>query len=145
MEDSIAFKKAEIRKIYREKRSLVYIKEKAEIDCRITERILNLPEFQTCKILLTYVSTDDEVNTRDIIHIALDYGKKVAVPKTFPSERVMSFYEISSLDDLSLGRYGILEPDAISNKKILNISNAVCLAPGLCFDWHGNRLGYGGG
>lgn len=145
MEDSIAYKKADIRKIYREKRSLLHIEEKTELDNCITKNILNLPEFQTCKRLFTYVSIDDEVNTRDIIQIAFNYGKKVTVPKTHPSERVMQFYEITSLDDLKQGQHGLLEPDDVPEKRVTDMTEAVCLVPGLCFDGYGNRLGYGGG
>lgn len=145
MEDSIVCKKAEIRKIYLKKRSSISIDEKTESDQIITENIVNMQEFQTCQTLLIYVSTEDEVNTRDIIHIALDKGKKVAVPRTYPSELVMEFYEIRSLDDLKPGRYGILEPNPISEKRVSDMANALCLVPGLCFDDCGNRLGYGGG
>lgn len=145
MENSIALKKAEIRKFYREKRSSINTEEKAEIDNRIAENVVNLPEFQFCQTLLTYVSTDDEINTRDIIHIALEKSKKVAVPRTFPSERIMTFYEIASLNELKSGQYGILEPEATPDKRVLGTANTVCLVPGLCFDSSGNRLGYGGG
>lgn len=145
MEDTVAKMKKELRKYYREIRSLIEVNEKNQTDKAIEENIIELPEFLSSATVFTYVSTEDEVNTRGIIDYALKLGKKVAVPRTIPEKNIMEFYQISSLDDLKPGKYGILEPEAVSKNKILVTDNSVCLVPGLSFDHRGNRLGYGGG
>ena len=56
----------------------------------------------------------------------------------------MTFYYITSLDDLSEGMYGIMEPDERYTADVYNI-NSICIVPGLAFDLKGYRLGYGKG
>lgn len=145
MENIISLQKAEWRKTLKTKRSALDIQEQNRIDMAILQNVISMSEFQSCGMLLTYVSMEDEVNTRDIIEFALKNGKKVAVPRTIPAEKVMEFYEIESLDELTPGKYGIPEPNANPDKKVMKPYRALCLVPGLSFDLTGNRLGYGGG
>jgi 5-formyltetrahydrofolate cyclo-ligase len=66
----------------------------------------------------------------------------------------MKFIQIKSLDELAEGYYGILEPkrdepvwDDKESDGTENITAAetLCIMPGLAFDKHFNRIGYGGG
>ncbi len=59
----------------------------------------------------------------------------------------MEFHEITSLEQLSEGAFGILEPivnNPVSENPEWNSSNLM-IVPGLVFDKTGNRIGYGGG
>ena len=59
----------------------------------------------------------------------------------------MAFVKISGMNDLKEGAYGILEPDISADKEIYDraTDNSLIILPGLCFDRHGNRIGYGAG
>ena len=118
---------------------------KAELDNSICERLLMNTEYKQCDTILAYVSSDIEVNTRGIIKHALSDGKYVACPRCIPGTHEMEFYYIESMDDLSAGSYGILEPDPEVCEAAEDVDGALCLVPGLCFDRRGYRLGYGGG
>lgn len=146
MENSNSSIKSKLRRHFKNMRSspeaALY---NARADKAITQHLTALTEFLSCEVLLTYVSTGDEVNTHDIINHALSIGKTVAVPLTFVAEGKLEFYKISSLNELRSGCLGILEPDDDPNKLVTDTSQALCLVPALSFDKNGHRIGYGGG
>lgn len=93
-------------------------------------------------VVLTYVSTEIEVDTRRLLQYCFDNGIKVGVPVSGDSE--LDFYEICSFSELSDGRYGILEP--VNRDKHIAVSQrSLCIVPALCADGNGYRLGYGKG
>ena len=110
----------------------------------ICEALTRLRSFETCKVLLTYVSFGSEVSTFPIIERCFDLHKPVAVPKC-ENKRQMDFYLIRSTSELVRGKYALLEPDPARCEKISQFSGTLCLVPAISFDLHGNRLGYGGG
>ena len=61
----------------------------------------------------------------------------------------MTFFEITSFDDVSAGYKGILEPAGHITNPLspadADLAASVCLVPALAFDRKGFRLGYGGG
>ena len=76
---------------------------KAKKDSAILRRLLALRQYQQASLVLTYVSTAIEVDTRELIRQALADGKRVGVPRCIDGTRLMEFYEIGSLDDLFHG------------------------------------------
>jgi 5-formyltetrahydrofolate cyclo-ligase len=118
---------------------------KARHDAAILSRVLSLREYANAQIVFTYVSKPIEVDTTELIRSALKSGKKVAVPLCIPETYGMEFYEINSLDELSSGTYGVLEPDPSRSRRVENQKNSICIVPGLSFDSQGYRLGYGKG
>lgn len=129
-------------KLLRQKMSLL---EKQNKDFKILNSVLSLKEYKNSEILLTYVSTDIEVDTKALIIQALLDKKIVAVPRCVEGKVEMKFYVISSLEDLEKGSFGVLEPSLKKCKELTNFENAVCILPGLGFDLKGYRLGYGKG
>lgn len=75
---------------------------------RIIEKLTGLSCYQDADAVLAYVSFRSEVDTIPLIEQALAGGKAVFAPKVTGKE--MAFYRIFSLDDLSAGYRGILEP-----------------------------------
>ena len=119
--------------------------EKAAKDARILQKVLALPEYQSAKLVLTYVSTAIEVDTTELIRRALADGKRVAVPYCVPGKVEMLFCEIFSMEDLTPGSFGVLEPDPERQPVLRSFPHSVCILPGLGFDLEGYRLGYGKG
>ena len=65
---------------------------KIQADEQLTQRLLELPAFQEAKTLATYLSFDHEFSTASLIQVALQLGKRVCVPRTYPQGR-MEFVE----------------------------------------------------
>ena len=133
-----------LRKHYKEMRAKMTAEYKRSLDIEIASRFLSTWEYMSAKTVLIYVSRPDEVDTRRIIYSAFANGKKVAVPKC-EEKGIMSFYLISSMDDLYEGYNKILEPDTSKCTRLANFENSICVVPGLTFDPQGYRLGFGGG
>lgn len=137
--------KSELRNHYRAKRAAISTRDRAVADAAIARRLCATSEYQHYDTLLVYVSTENEVDTHQIINAALNDGKRVAVPRCIDGTRDMEFYYISSLDELVRGSYGILEPMADSAHRFVDTASSVCVVPALSYDKDGYRLGYGGG
>ena len=138
----IKAEKSKLRKKYLEIRNALSDSERSQADAVIFDRLTMLPEYIAADTVFTYVSVGSEADTRRIINHALGNNKSVAVPKCIDN-RIIEFYYINSLDDLSPGAYGIPEPRE-GLKPAENLSG-ICLGPALLFDCDGYRIGYGKG
>ena len=134
--------KKELRAKYKKLRKEIVDKEKK--DKIITSKVLYSEEYKNAKAIGIYVSTQDEVDTTDIIKAALKDKKIVCVPVT--GKRQMLFSRIDSLDDLSeVNSFGIREPKVSVDSVVLPNEIDLFIVPMLAFDQQMNRLGYGGG
>ena len=118
---------------------------RAQADCRIAETVRSLWQYRVSQQILVYVSTPIEVDTYRIIEQAWADGKRVAVPRCVPDTRNMEFYYIESMDDLSPGSFGVLEPQEDPARLVSDFSKSMCLIPAFSYDYAGYRLGYGKG
>ena len=115
---------------------------KAEADSQLTQRFIQLPAFQEAKTLATYLSMGHEFSTASLIQAALQLGKRVCVPRTYPQGR-MEFVEYDP-NILEKTRFGLLEPN--EKGKLVDQSEIDLIhVPGLVFQSKGYRIGYGGG
>lgn len=118
---------------------------KAELDAKITSKLLNSVSYRHANTVLCYYSTDIEIDTHKIIETALKDGKKVALPRCIPDKLTMNFHYIESTDDLELTQMGIYEPKADLPIFDRNESLSICIIPAVVFDKGGYRIGYGRG
>ncbi len=137
--------KKKLRAEFKDLRRNMSFEEKNRKDMAILSRVLKLPEYGNSETILTYVSTDIEVDTKALIEQALLDGKTVAVPRCTPGKIDMKFYVIRSLDDLEPGAFGVLEPIPKRCRELKKFEGSICVLPGLGFDVQGYRLGYGKG
>ncbi len=137
--------KQELRERYKQQRRDMSPDEKAAKDHAVALAVSRLWQYKKNDTLLCYVSTDIEVDTRQIITRALADGKRVAVPRCVPGTRLMEFYYIDSLDELSPGTFGVYEPSPDPAKLFTAKEQGLCLVPALSYDLEGYRLGYGKG
>lgn len=104
---------------------------------------LELPELETAHVVLLFYGVGKEPDTRELITELLRRGKTVALPRCLPARR-MEARAVTGLDDLRPEAYGIPEPvevcPVIEREKI-----DLILAPNLCCDRLGYRLGHGAG
>lgn len=87
-----------------------------------------------------YMSTKKEMNTQYIFEYLWEQHKEVYIPKC-ENEGVMHFYKINSMNDVSIGKYHILEPST----NILNDQLDILIIPLVSINQKGYRLGMGGG
>lgn len=115
---------------------------KAEADSQLTQRFIQLPAFQEAKTLATYLSMGHEFSTASLIQAALQDGKRVCVPRTYPQGR-MEFVEYDP-EILEKTRFGLLEPN--EQGKVVDKSEIDLIhVPGVVFQSEGYRIGYGAG
>lgn len=111
--------------------------------------------YQNARFLLTYVSYGSEVDTKELITQAIRDQKKVYVPKMLESlsGRRMEFFRCEDLAALKRNTIGILEPEADYaaifpydiHMSLDRAEECLVIVPGLGFDEHLGRIGYGGG
>lgn len=138
--------KRRIRKMVLEARDAFTEEERKAASIRLTDRIIGHQWFYRACVLLGFVGFGSEVDTRELLTEALQKGKKVYVPRVEGED--MYFYRINSLQELTPGYKGILEPDGTGEKYDYlkqEEEKTLLLMPGVAFDLYGNRLGYGKG
>lgn len=113
-----------------------------EASLRIKERFVKLEAYAQAEILLAYVDAKREVETRLLMQQAWEDGRKVAAPRV-DGDGIMHYYYIESLEDLEPGSFGIMEPK--KSCPLCETERGLLLMPGVAFDEHCHRVGYGGG
>ena len=136
--------KQEARERMKQHRKNLSAWEREEKSRCIFKYLMEMEIMQQQRFFFPFVSYGTEVDTLQIIGQVLKEGKmKVAVPRVNREiEGEMDFFVIRSMDALSRGYQGILEPAA---QERIEPSEGVMLMPGLAFDRKKNRAGYGGG
>lgn len=137
--------KKELRAKYRKMRENMNPDVKSACDAAILQRITNASFYKEARMLLCFVSTSIEVDTRKLIQHAFSQRKTVAVPKCLDRSGHMAFFIINSLDELKEDMFGLLEPDPQIHPQVTDFSGALCVLPAFAFDTEGFRIGFGKG
>ena len=139
--------KDELRKDLLEKRASLGDDEGKLRSEKICTLASSLVSFKHADIVLLYSPIKSEIDVYPLFYEALKSGKRVAFPKCDCETKTMQFHFVSSLEELSAGAYGILEPSEFSPVYDPECTPgvAVCYIPALAFDVYGYRLGYGKG
>lgn len=112
-------------------------------EARVIEHILSHPWFLRAERIMAYCAIPPEIDLAPVIEAVLKAGKTLLLPRC-QGDRYMTARQISDIQELIPGSYGILEPDI--NAKILSPEKIdLILVPGLAFDPNGHRLGRGKG
>ena len=91
------------------------------------------------------MSQDIEWDTYPIINRAWREQKTLSVPKETHKTRQMTFYAITSFDQLEEGYIGIQEPIEGKATEIEKQEIDLLIVPGVAFTKAGYRIGFGGG
>ncbi len=140
--DPIAVQKAESRRLCRAQRAALSEAQRLQASQAICCLIEEWPIFRQSRVVLTYMPMRQEV---DLTALLDRWPEKVWVlPRLGEGpERQMTFHAYHPLR-LIRHRFGMLEP-APDLPLISPQTIHLALVPGLAFDRHGWRLGYGGG
>ena len=134
--------KSELRKQVLQKMKSLTQEEKMRMDQTLTGRFLQHPFYEKAKVIATYLSFPHEYQTQYLIEHALQDGKKVLIPKTYPKGR-MDFV-VYNPQQLVRTSFGLLEPEGeltVVDRSQIDVIHV----PGLAFTTEGYRIGYGGG
>jgi 5-formyltetrahydrofolate cyclo-ligase len=111
----------------------------------IIARLVALPSFEAARTVLLTLSFRSEWDTLPLVRAALAAGKTVAAPRVNAATRMLELFAIADpYHDVDTGPQGIPEP-VPHCPTVAPAAIDWVLVPGVCFDRHGGRLGYGGG
>ena len=109
----------------------------------IFEKIISSEIFKKSRTVFIYVSMEIEPDTLRLIDYAIESGKTVCVPKCV-SKTEMKAVRIDSLNELSEGKFGIMEP-ADTKKSVDKSEIDLAVIPCVAASASGKRLGHGAG
>lgn len=131
--------KSQIRKSLLTKRKALPKARAASLGVLAQTALINSELWQKAQTVALYLSLPSETATDMLLEYAFADGKIIYAPKLQAQQ--MSFARFSGMRDLTAGPHGIRQPacnDFAANVDLL-------LVPGIGFDRHGYRIGYGGG
>lgn len=109
-------------------------------------KMMDMKCYKASTQLLAYMCFGSEVSLQKLLTDALDHKKEVYLPRCIPEIKDIEFYRIYSLDeDVERGLWGISEPKKNLHRLELLSDKGLAIIPGVAFDPHCNRIGYGGG
>lgn len=115
----------------------------AESGRAISAHLLAMQAYQTAGTVFCFAGAGREIDTRPILIDALATGKSLCVPLCTGPGR-MELRQITALEQLSPGAYGIPEPPEDS-PAILPDEVDLAILPCVTCNYYGQRLGHGGG
>lgn len=145
LQESLKEEKQYIRAEMRKKRRNFSIAQRTVWSERIAAYFCSWSVYRKCETVMLYLAMPDEVQTDLLITDALRSDKRVCVPLLGDKYGEMNAAEITSLDDLIVGKYGLKMPDPQKSKLVLPASIQLVVVPAVAFDRDGNRLGLGAG
>lgn len=112
----------------------------------IFQKIICLEHYQKAKVIMTYLSIRNEVETEPFIIKAMSEGKRIVIPVCQKETTTILPAEVKNYpEDLEPRTWGILEPKPDKLYPIDPKEIDLIIVPGVAFDEKGNRLGYGAG
>ncbi len=119
------------------------------------ERLMAQPLWRDARCVALYASLPGELATDALLDAAWQDGKTVLLPRVVPEQAAggkgqMDFVACADWADLAAGSYGIREPRPDLPPWEFRTGQpdgapACFVLPGVAFDRHGHRLGFGGG
>ncbi len=112
----------------------------------ITSEMVALPAFAKAHTIAAYASFGSEFDTNAFLVLALEGGKRLALPRIEPGRRELTFHFVTNLAEAFIaGPWGIREPDPSICAEADPHEFDFMLVPGVAFTPSCERLGYGGG
>lgn len=111
---------------------------KPTLDYELVKVLRSWSVYQNARQVLTYLAFGTELN---LAALHQDDNKTFYIPRAWDNN-TLSVHALTK--ELETHRYGFLQPPATAPVVELSKIDLV-LVPGLCFDKHGTRLGYGKG
>ena len=135
--------KIRLRAVMRAEEQKLGAKYKAESSAAICRHVLAMPEYRDAETVFCFVGRQHEIDTMPLLRQILADGKRLCVPLCV-EKGIMELRQISAIEDLIPGSYGIQEPPA--DALTVSVDDVdLSIIPCLTCDHGGRRLGFGGG
>ena len=135
--------KIRLRTVMRAEEKKLGAKYKAESSAAICRHVLAMPEYRDAETVFCFVGRQHEIDTTPLLRQILADGKRLCVPLCV-EKGIMELRQISAIEDLIPGSYGIQEPPA--DAPTVSVDDVdLSIIPCLTCDHGGRRLGFGGG
>lgn len=137
--------KQKLRNKYKEIRGNIPSQERRKKSETICEHLLNSPEYAKYQHILVYAAIQSEAELHKFCEQAWKEKKSLYFPKV--QNKDMEFYQVREWGQLKEGSFHVPEPDITEYDLPVfdGKASAWMLVPGVAFDAHGWRMGYGGG
>jgi 5-formyltetrahydrofolate cyclo-ligase len=136
-------RKRAIRSTVKSVRENLSPKEIRELSAAVIDRLKKCKYFQNAKSVMFYFPVKGEVDLLPLMEELLkDKTKKVLLPKITQEDELVAV-EVSDMEVLRPGKYGIPEP--LGGKIVKPEKIDLVIVPGVAFDEKCNRLGMGKG
>ncbi len=138
----ISFDKQTIRAKSRQEITSLSKSYRQKADGQIQSKLIFLRVFKNATSICSYVSTNNEVDTHQIIRETLLAKGSIIVPKI--QGAALELYSIRSFEELKMGSFGIVEPQTKrAHTPIQSVD--LFIVPGIAFGRDGSRIGRGKG
>ena len=134
--------KSEIRDEYREKRNALTDTTRSLASEEVFRQIVQSESLKSAKVILSYMSMDNEIDLCSLNKCILEQGKRLCLPMVDAKKNDLKILSISDFSEIAAGSYGILEPVFGSE---VNEPIDLAFIPGIAFSEGGYRIGYGKG
>ncbi|WP_026906198.1 5-formyltetrahydrofolate cyclo-ligase [Paucisalibacillus globulus] len=121
------------------------LKQKGEIEKKLQTQLFASDLWKQAKKIGVTISGGFEWDTRAIIETGWKQGKTIVVPKCYPHEKRLEFYQLQNYEELETVYYNLLEPKPVEENRVQKESIDLIIVPGIVFDQLGYRIGFGGG
>ena len=133
--------KLSIRKQFLADRKKIDLLEHARLSQQAQQQLIASACFVRAKALALYSPINNEVATEQIFAAARKDNKRIYYPRVAGDG--LDFFAVATPEELVKGAFGVAEP--VSGAKISVADLDLIVVPGVAFDLHGYRLGYGRG
>ena len=111
---------------------------------KVVQRILESPEFEGARTILSYRAVNGELSLDGLRQAASRLGKRLTYPRCVSRTEMVALLPTAA-DCWQSGSFGILEPVPEKSQLIAPGDIDLVLCPCTVFDEQGRRLGMGGG
>ena len=121
------------------------------LSSQMVQNVLHFPLFETSNHVALFASkkASYEIHTDELVSISMELGKNVYLPRCITSSHDLEYLKITNIEqDVEIGAYSLREPKKtlpVEDKEIIFTRFDLVFVPGVAFDLHGNRLGFGSG
>lgn len=118
----------------------------------ICQQFIKQPAYQNASTIMCYLHCRSEVRTLELVKTQLKNDKRLVIPyctKDKNGHNKLGLWLLDDVNELVVSKWGILEPpetkwnDKLNSVKVKELD--LVMVPGVAFNRHGARLGYGAG
>jgi 5-formyltetrahydrofolate cyclo-ligase len=144
----VGLNKKEVRAKFKLLRAQQSVEEALAKSGQIQRILFELPEFSKANTASFYVTKpgSGEVDTEQMIKASLRLGKRIFLPVVEKTAKKLALSELRDFEaELAPGAFNVPEPKPEYRRPVSPRECDLIIVPGIVFDLHGHRLGFGGG